>query len=118
MCTIPFVGWITNAAARLTGHRGALTEQAQQCGSSRQCVYDHARKVLAAVQVEHSKGGGPTREQLTRQNAALRQQNNELWEWLFQTIEFPLAKQQEFALTALAMGLSLNQTLTLLAIGW
>ena len=28
-------------------------------GCSRQCVYDHAHKVLAAVEAEH--GGGPTR---------------------------------------------------------
>jgi hypothetical protein len=74
MCTIPFVGWITNAAVRLTGHRGAVTERPSSAACSRQCVYDRARKVSAAVQVEPSKGGGPTREQLTRQNAALRQQ--------------------------------------------
>jgi hypothetical protein len=114
MRTIPFVGWITNAAARLMGHHGAVTEQAQQAGCSRQCVYDHAHKVLAAVEAEH--GGGPTREQLIEENTALRQENAQLWDWLFQTIEFPLAQQQEFAVTALAMGLSLNQIVVLLAI--
>ena len=60
MCTIPFVGWITNAAARFAGRRGAVTGQAQQSGCSRQCVYDHARKVLAAVETEHGNGGGLT----------------------------------------------------------
>ena len=44
MCTIPFVGWIANAAARLVGPHGAVTEQAQKSGCSRQSVYDHARK--------------------------------------------------------------------------
>ena len=29
MRTIPFVGWIANAAARFTGPHGAVTEQAQ-----------------------------------------------------------------------------------------
>jgi tetratricopeptide (TPR) repeat protein len=114
MRTIPFVGWIANAAARWVGPRGAVTEKAQATGCSRQCVYDHAQKVLAAVQAEHN--GGPTREELIQQNEALRRENAQLWDWLSQTIEFPLAKQQEFAVTALAMGLSLNQTLVLLAI--
>lgn len=113
MRTIPFLGWITNAAAGLIGSYGAVTHQSRQTGCSRQCVYDHAAKVLAAVEAEH--GGGPTREQLRQENAALRQENARLWDWLFQTIEFPLAKQQQFAVTALAMGLSLNQVLVLLA---
>ena len=62
MRTIPFVRWIANAAACLAGPHGAVTEQAQQSGCSRQCVYDHAQKVLAAVEAQHS--GGPTREEL------------------------------------------------------
>jgi hypothetical protein len=114
MCTLPFVGWIDNAAARFAGRYGAVTDQAQQVGCSRQSVYDHAHKVLAAVEAEH--GGGPTREQLLQENAALRQENAQLWDWLFQTIEFPLAQQQQFAVTALAMGLSLNQIRALLTI--
>src|SRR5262245_8444308 len=114
MRTIPFVGWIANAAARFLGHHGAVTAQAQQAGCSRQCVYDHAQKVLAAVEAQH--GGRPTREQLIQENEALRRENAQLWDWLFQTIEFPLAKQHQFAVTALAMGLSLNQLLVLLAI--
>jgi hypothetical protein len=114
MLKISFGGWIANAAARFTGNYGAVTERAEQAGCSRQSVYDHADKVLAAVEAEH--GGGPTREELIRENAALRRENADLWEWLFQTIEFPLLKQQQFAVTAFAMGLSLNQVLGLLAI--
>src|SRR5262249_11218488 len=93
---------------------GAATRQAQQCGCTRQSVYDHAQKVLAAVEAQH--GPGPTREPLIQENAALHQENAQLWDWLTQTIEFPLARQQQFAVTALAMGLSLNQILALLAI--
>src|SRR5437867_3937504 len=114
MRTIPLVGWITNAAARWVGTHGTVTATAQQTGCSRQCVYDHAQKVLAAVEAQH--GGGPTREELIQQNDLLRHENAQLWDWLFQTIEFPPAKQQEFAATALAMGLSLNQILALLAL--
>jgi len=114
MRTIPFVAWIANAAARWTGSHGAVTTTAQQTGCSRQCVYDHAQKVLAAVEAQH--GGGPTREELIPQDDLLRRENAQLWDWLFQTIEFPPAKQQQFAVTATAMGLSLNQTLALLAL--
>src|SRR5262245_7560229 len=114
MLTIPIVGWIAKAAARFLGHSGAVTEQAQQTGCSRQCVDDHARKVLAAVEAEHC--GRPTRAELIPQNEALRRENAQLWDWLLQTIEFPLVKQQEFAVTARAMGLSLNQILVLLGI--
>jgi hypothetical protein len=114
MRTIPFVRWIANAAACLTGRHGAVSESAQQSACSRQSAYDHSQKVLAAVEAQHS--GGPTREDLIRQNEALRRENAQLWDWLSQTIDFPLAKQQQFAVTALAMGLSLNQTLVLLAI--
>src|SRR5262249_31992945 len=114
MRTIPIVTWIANAAARLLGPHGAVTAQAQQTGCSRQCVYDHARKVLATVEAQH--GGRPNREPLIQENEALRRENAQLWDWLFQTIEFPQVKQQEFAVTALAMGLSLNQTTALLAI--
>jgi len=112
--TIPFSRWIADAAARLTGLHGAVTQQAQEAGCSRQSVYDHTQKVSAAVEAEH--GGGPTRAQLVRENEALHQENTQSWDWLFQTIEFPLVKQQHFAVTAMAVGLSLNQTLVLLAI--
>lgn len=114
MRAIPFVRWIANAAAHLTGPHGAVTDEARQSGCSRQCVYDHAQKVLAAVETAHL--GGPTREELIRDHEALRRENVQLWDWLFQTIEFPRAKQQEFAVTALAMGLSLSQIFVLLAI--
>jgi hypothetical protein len=112
--TIPFVRWIAHAAACLTGPHGAVTDQAQQSGCSRQSAYNHAQQVLAAVEAEHS--GGPTRQELIQENEALRQENAQLWNWLFQTIEFPASKQHEFCVTATAMGLSLNQVLVLLAV--
>ena len=114
MRTLSFDQWIANAAAGLMGAYGAVTDQAKQTGCSRQCIYDHTRKVVDAVETQHS--GGPTLEEAVRENKALRRENAELWNWLFQTIEFPLLTQQKFTVVALGMGLSLNQTLVLLAI--
>src|SRR3974390_2702294 len=104
MPTISIVGSIANAAARLAGPRGAVTQSARDVGCSRQTVYSHAAKVKAAVEAECA--GGPTREALTKQLDSVLKENAELWEWLDRSIEFPRAKQQEFAVTATAMGLS------------
>lgn len=114
MFKIPVAVWIVNAAARLAGTHGDVTHQAEAADCSRQTVYDHAQKVRAAVEAEHS--GGPTRAELVQENHHLRQENARLWDWLAHTIEFPLSKQQEFTVTATAMGLSLNQVLVLLAL--
>src|SRR5918993_3040778 len=97
MVKIPFAVWIANAAARLAGTYGDVTRQAE-----------------AAVAVEHA--GGPTHAELIQENDYLRQEDARLWDWLAQTIEFPLGKRYEFTVTATAMGLSLNQVLVLLAI--
>ena len=114
MRTLSFDQWIANAAVGLTGTYGAVTDQGKQIGCSRQSVYDHTQKVVKAVKTQHS--GGPTLEEAVRENKALHRENAELWNWLFQTIEFPLLTQQKFTFVALGMGLSLNQTLVLLAI--
>src|SRR3954462_6398816 len=112
MFKIPVAVWIVNAAARLAGPYGGVTHQAEAADCSRQTVYDHAQKVQAAVEAEHA--GGPTRAELLAQNEHLRRENAQLWDWLAQTIEFPLSQQHEFTVTATAMGLSLNQVLVLL----
>src|SRR5271157_3090644 len=114
MCTIPFARWISNAAVRFSGIRGAVYIQARRGDCSRQAIYDQARKVHGAVQAEYS--GGPTREQLIQENQALREENTQLWNWLSLTIVFPLVKQHEFSAVALAMGLSLTQIAVLLAL--
>ncbi|HMB02678.1 MAG TPA: hypothetical protein VKP69_02935 [Isosphaeraceae bacterium] len=114
MFKIPIALWIANAAARLNGMHGEVTRHAEAADCSRQTVYDHAQKVQAAVDAEHS--GGPTRVELLEENQQLRQENARLWDGLAQTVEFPPAKQHEFTVTATAMGLSLNQVLVLLAL--
>ena len=112
MCKLTFRSWIANAAARWSGPRGSVTTQAQQAECSRQTVYDHAQKVEAAVEAEH--GGGPTHEEKDRRIAALERENTQLWDWLDQTIELPLAKQLMFAAIGMGMGLSHTQIHVLL----
>jgi hypothetical protein len=111
---IPLALWIANAAARLNGTHGQVTHQAEAADCSRQTVYDHAQKVPAAVDAEHS--GGPTRAERLEENQHLRQENARLWDGLAQTVAFPPAQQHEFTVTATAMGLSLNQVLVLRAL--
>ncbi len=114
MIKIPFSSWIANAAVGLTGLYGDVTRQAEVADCSRQTIYDHAHKVRAAVVDAHD--GGPARSALIAENRRLAQENTQLWDWLEETIEFPVAKQHQFVATAAAMGLSLNQVLVLLAL--
>lgn len=114
MFTLPIATYIANAAARFCGHQGAVSRQAREQGCSRQTVYRRASEVVAALRAGH--GAGPSRERLLHENRELRRENDQLWDWLGQTVELPRAKQQEFGVRAAAMGLSLNQIVELLAI--
>src|SRR4051812_6892919 len=114
MLTIPFATWIANAAAGLTGISGAVTRQAAVADWSRQTISDHAQKVPAALEDAHD--GGPTRATLIEQNQQLRHENARLRDWRAEAIEFPRSQQREFSVTAVAMGLSLNQVLVLLTL--
>src|SRR5271166_4185086 len=102
MLTISFTRWIVDAAARFSGRRAAVSQQAEQSNCSRQTVYDHSRKVLRAVTAEHANGA--SWQHLLEQNQVLRQENAQLHDRLKQAVEFPQAKQQEFSSKARAMG--------------
>jgi hypothetical protein len=106
--------WLGNAAARLFGPHGAVTAQAQQAPCSRQTVYDHADKVQQAV--ADAQLPGPSRRQLLEDNRRQSDENRQLWDWLEQALDCPECKRRQFAVTAAAMGLSLQQTLVLLAL--
>ena len=106
--------WIGNAAAVLSGCWGAVTRRAHQTGYSRTAIYQHAQRVEQAVVNEQA--GGVSYEALWADNERLRAENEALWEaWLGVEL-LPESKQQEFAATGSAMGLSLGQLLLLLAI--
>jgi hypothetical protein len=114
VATLSLLAWIGNAAAVLCGRHGDVTQQACHNGCSRQTVYDHAAKVEQAV--ADARRPGPARDQLLEENQRLRDENRQLWDWLAQTFDCPDDKRRQFAVAAAAMGLSLQQTLALLAI--
>jgi len=114
VATLPLLTWIGNAAAALLGRRGAVTRQAQQAGCSRQTVYHHAAKAQDALR--QAQAPGPDRGALLREVQQLRQGNRQLWDWLAEALDCPKDKQRQFAVTATAMGLSLQQARSLLAI--
>lgn len=114
MPSLSLLTWIGNAAAVLFGAHGTVRQQTEQAGCSRQVAYQHAHKVQQAV--AEARLPGPPRTELLAEVQDLRRENGQLWGWLEEALEPPKAKQQQFAVTAAAMGLSLNQTLALLAI--
>lgn len=114
MNTLSVLTWIGNAAAVLFGKHGDVSHQAQQAGCSRQAAYEHATRVQQAV--ADAQRPGPDYDQLLEHNQQLRLDNQQLWDALEYAVDFPEDKQRQFATTAAAFGLSLAQTLTLLAI--
>jgi hypothetical protein len=114
MHTLSVLTWIGNAAAVLLGQHGDITQQTQQAGCSRQVAYQHASRVRQAV--ADAQRPGPDSVRLRQQNEQLCQENQQLWDALDASVDFPPAKQRQFTTTAAAMGLSLSQILTLLRI--
>src|SRR5215471_3319074 len=108
------VTWIGNAAAVFSGQWGAVSRRAQEVGCSREAIYQQARRVEQAVAWEQA--GGPSREALLAENQRLRDDNRTLWELLGEAESLATAVRQKFAATAWAMGVSLGQIVTLLAI--
>ena len=114
MFSFPVVTWIGNAAAVLSGRWGAVSRRAQEVGCSREAMYQQARRVEQAVVTE--RAGDPRREALLAENQRLRDDHRILWELLEEAESLSKAMQQKFAATAWAMGVSLGQLVTLVAI--
>jgi hypothetical protein len=114
MLSVPVDVWIGNAAAVLSGCWGAVTRRAHETGYSRTALYHHAQRVEQAV--VHEQAGGISYEALWADRERLRAENEALWEAWAGVEPLPEAKQHAFAATGAAMGLSLGQIITLLAI--
>src|SRR5919197_2338010 len=111
---VPVETWIGNAAAVLSGAWGAVTRRAQQSGYSRTTVYPHAQRVVHAVVSEQA--GGISYDALWQENERLKAENEALWQAWSEAEALSEAKQRAFAGSGCAMGLSLSQIVTLLAI--
>ncbi len=114
MSRLSVVTWIGNAAAVLARRRGSVTTRTREVGCSRQAAYDHAQRVEQAVSDDQQ--GGPPPSELRRLIAEVRAENRQLWQELEHASGLPVAKQQQFATLAAALGLSLNQTERLFAV--
>jgi hypothetical protein len=105
--------WILNAAAVFAGRHGAVAEQADLCGCSRETVYQHARKVERRL-VGESAG---------EDVASIRAENRRLLaviaglkrEAETRTL-IGKAELRELVITAFAMGVSLRQIEDLLGV--
>jgi len=111
---VPVETWIGNAAAVLSGAWGAVTRRAHQSGYSRTAVYMHAQRVVQAV--ASAQAGGISYDALWHENERLKAENDALWQAWAEAEELSEAKQRAFAGSGCAMGLSLSQIVTLLAI--
>jgi hypothetical protein len=106
--------WIGNAAAVLSGAWGAVTRRAEHSGYSRTTLYTHTERVVQAVASEQARG--LSYEALWAQNAQLQADNAALWQAWGEAETLSESTQRELASAGSAMGLSLTQIVTLLAI--
>src|SRR5919197_1208247 len=114
MLNVPVETWIGNAAAVLSGAWGAVTQRAQHSGYSRTALYMHAHRVVQAIASEQA--GGISYDALWHENERLKAENAALWQAWSEAEELSEAKQRALAGSGCAMGLSLSQLVTLLAI--
>lgn len=106
--------WIGNAAAVLSGAWGAVTRRSEQSGYSRTALYTHAERVVQAVASAQARG--ISYEALWAQTKQLQAENEALWQAWGEAEILSESKQRELASAGSAMGLSLTQVVTLLAI--
>jgi hypothetical protein len=107
MFKLPIRTWVCNAAAVFSGPHGAVTQQADQAGCSRETVYEHAQKV--EQRLADSATGPAELAELRAENQRLKQVIATLTRKDEDRIRLDKAKQRELATTTFAMGLSLRQ---------
>ena len=114
MLTLAVEAWMGNAAAVVSGAWGGGTPRATQSGYSRTSIYSHAHRVVRAVLNEQTSGVSD--EALCADYERLRSEHEALWQAWSEAEELSEAKQRAFASAGSAMGLSLTQIVTLLAV--
>ena len=113
MLTLAVAEWIGNAAAVVSGVWGAVTQRSEQSGSSRTALDTHAQRVVQVVANEQSTG--LSYEALWAEHERLRAEKEALWEAWSETEDLSEAQQRELASAGSAMGLSLSQSVIVLA---
>lgn len=96
--------WIRNAASVFCGRRGAVSEQAEAEGCSRQTVYEHAAKVEERL-AERDRELADRRAEI----AQFKTERDELQKRLEQSTVIDQEALQRFAVVGQAMGISLRQ---------
>jgi hypothetical protein len=112
MFKLPIRTWILNAAAVFSAQHGAVTEQAEQSGCSRETVYQHARKLEQRLAPESDAVLAELHAEIQRLHqviAALRREAKDL-------VRCDTTRQRQLATTAFAMGISLRQVEELLGV--
>jgi hypothetical protein len=113
MFKLPVRTWILNAAAVLSGQHGDVTRQAELSGSSRETVYQHARKIESRLA---AATGAEAVAELRAENQRLRAEIAGLRRDAEGLIRCDKAAQRRLATTAFAMGVSLRQVEDLLGV--
>src|SRR5262249_45738290 len=108
MFKLPVRTWILNAAAVFSGRHGAVTDQAERAGCSRQTVYQHAQKLEQRLAPEPA-ADPPTEDRSRPEGAAAPEAADP-------RVLLDKDKLKELATTAFAMGLSLRQVEDLLGV--
>lgn len=104
MIKLPIRTWIRNAGAAFSGQHGAVSEQAEAEGCSRQTVYDHGHKVEERL-AERDREIADQRAEIVR----LKAENDELQKRLVQSTVIDGEVLRRFAIVGQAMGISLRQ---------
>jgi hypothetical protein len=105
--------WILNAAAVFSGKHGAVTEQAELSGCSRETVYQHAQKIERRLDGESA---AEVVAELRAENQRLDKVITGLKREAEGRILLDKAKQRQLTITAFAMGVSLRQVEDLLGV--
>lgn len=109
MSKLSIRAWIRNAGAVFCGRHGAVSDQAEAEGCSRQSVYAHAEKVESRL-VERDRELADLRAEI----AYLKTQRDELQKLVPQSTVINTEALQRFAIIGQAAGISLRQAEELL----